>query len=184
MTTKTKPKEQVTEVEEPWEVTLFPDEKAFIDEVFKRKITTDDIKGAYIAPLRGGIIYLDENYGEYTEAQQKWLVLNELLNPDRLHSGFKGMKFMNFNYNGVLPEIGVDPEAEDKWGTKRMTTKGQPVNEQGYPIEFVQKTISHYKQYAWEPTSKEYVCCKEEENVASIIDNSGVSVPAPDKMVD
>lgn len=166
-----------------WKVELHPEEKAFIDEVFRRTIETEDGRGRMIAPIRGGVIFLDEEYDGYTEDQQKWLVLHRLLNnPDRLHSGFKGMKFMNFNFNGELPIIGTDPEAEDKWGVPRMTTDGQPLDVDGYPVTEIIQAKEVHQNYAWDAEAKEYKLSSEYEVAVKMISDSGN--PVPKKLVE
>lgn len=140
-----------------WKVELYPEEKAFIDEVFNRIMEQEDGRGRFIAPIRGGVIHIDEEYDGFTEDQQKWLVFVRLVsNPDHLHSGFKGMKFMNFNYNGDIPQVGEDPEAQDKWGTRRMTTDGQPVGDSGYPIFTIIREQKTTQTFEWNPETKEY----------------------------
>lgn len=165
-----------------WKVELYPEEKAFIDEVFNRTIVSED-ESRMIVPIRGGAINLTEEYDGYTEDQQKWLVLHRLVNePNRLHSGFKGMKFMNFNYNGDLPEIGEDPEALDKWGVARMTTDGQPVDAEGYPITEVIHVKQLHQNYEWDAETKEYKPSSNFDVAIETVSDRGN--PVPEKLVE
>lgn len=133
-----------------WKVQLFPEEEAFIDEILKKKLDNEDGYGEFIAPIRGGLIYMSD-YDFYTEDQIKWLIFHRLVtNPSYRVPGFVGLKFMNFSYNGKLPEVEEDAEAIDKWGVKRMTTAGQPVDDYaGYPIETVFNVVTTETVYRW-----------------------------------
>lgn len=145
-----------------WTVTMFPEEKAFIDEVFRRTLNNEDGRGDFIAPLRGGTIYLNE-LSDYTEEQQKWLVFVELHKAKYRHSGVKGMKFMNFTYNNEVPPILEDPEAMDKWGVLRMTTGGQPVDTEitGKPIVQVRHQAEVETMYEWSAEQQQYLKTQE-----------------------
>lgn len=164
-----------------WTVTLFPEEKAFIDEVFRRTIETPD-HGKSIIPVRGGAIALAEEYDGMTEDQMKWLVFCRLQEPRYKIPGVQGMRFMNFTYNEKLPEIMEDPEAMDKWGVKRVTTDGQPVNDTtGKPMNYVEHEITQTHRYEWDAKSQEY---KKAQTQTLHESYKHEGFPAPQKVVE
>ena len=146
-----------------WTVQMYPEEKAFIDEVFRRTLNNEDGRGDFIAPLRGGIIYL-KDYEEFTEEQTKWLVFCQLQHARYKHAGVAGLKFQNFSYNEPLPPIFEDPEAMDKWGVLRMTTEGQPIEvhgsiyaKAGLPITKITHEVKEQKLYHWNAEQQRYI---------------------------
>jgi hypothetical protein len=162
-----------------WKVQLFPEEQAFIDEIWRRVQTDAAGRGRYLAPIRGGVIWIDEEYYGLNEDQIKWLLLVRLHEERYRVTGFKGLKFMNFNYNGELPGVLEDAEAMDKWGVKRTTTDGQPVSDEtGYPLTKVIQEVTMVKEYQWNSESKEFQPKAEQEPVVHLFDHEGLPVPA------
>lgn len=163
-----------------WKVQLFPEEEAFINEVMKKKLDNEDGYGEFIAPIRGGLIYMSD-YDFYTEDQIKWLVFHRLVtNPSHRVPGFDGLKFMNFSYNGPVPKVEEDAEAMDKWGVKRMTTSGQPVDDHiGHPIETVFNVTTIETVYRWD--EKGYLVADERELSNKFV--SDTDNPVPEKLV-
>jgi hypothetical protein len=165
-----------------WTVTLFPEEKAFIDEVFRRTLESENGMGRMIVPVRGGVIQVDDDYRGMTEEQKQWLVFNRLQDDRYRHTNFQGMKFMNFTYNEAVPEVLDDPEAMDKWGVKRMTTAGQPVNETtGWPLEYVQHEETMVRRYEWSADNQGFIKVSE-DRVHNAYKHDGF--PVPEKVVE
>lgn len=165
-----------------WKVEMFPEEKGFIDEVFSRTIESADGRGKSIIPVRGGSIDLDEEYSEYTEEQTKWLVFCRLQDARYKVGGVQGLRFMNFTYNDKLPEILEDAEAMDKWGVKRMTTDGQPVNDvTGLPMNYVEHVVTQAHRYEWNDKSQGYTKAQT-QTLHESYEHEGF--PAPEKVVE
>lgn len=142
-----------------WTVNMFPEEEALINEILSRKLNNEDGRGDMIAPVRGGIIYL-QDYKDmgYTEEQMKWLVYCKLQDARYKMTGVKGLRFMNFTYHGELPGILEDPESMDKFGVPRATTDGQPCNPvTGFPMDHVSHKVDELQTYKWDIEKKQYV---------------------------
>lgn len=139
-----------------WKVEMKPEELEFIEAVLKRTLDNHDGRGPFIAPIRGGIIYLSE-YNDYTEDQLKWLLFVRFQRP-QYHMG-RGIRFMNWEWRKPVPRVWTDPEAMEKWGVRRMTTDGQPVDDfTGLPLDELELLEEHITRYVWDPEQKRFVC--------------------------
>lgn len=157
---------------------MFPEEEVFINEILSRTINNQDGRGDFIAPIRGGIIYLNK-YAEYTEEQRKWLIFVRLHQFQYHNISNKEMKFMNFTFHGEVPPVMEDPEAMDKWGVLRTTTDGQPVdvNGTGLPIDTVKIERKVVITRPWSAEQQQYLLGEEEVVSEYRLAESGWELP-------
>lgn len=164
-----------------WEVEFTEEERAFIDYVFDRVMEQQDGRGPFIAPLRGGVIYL-RGFDVNTDNQLKWLVLQRLRNPIYRTPGNPGMKFINFTWNELLPQEYHDPNAMEKWGCSRMTKDGRPIGPKHFPINEYQVESSLVKRYKWNADTQSYDADKETVQYSGTYDGAGnlIEIKLPD----
>jgi hypothetical protein len=159
-----------------WKVNMYPEEKEFIDQIWSKLQQDSTGKGRYLAPIKGGVIYVDEEYYDYDEDQKKWLLFVRINSIASFYfsNGTLPIKFMNFTYAKKVPEIIIDEESTQKWGTKRTTTDGQPLSDAtGLPIYLVQKTEVTYSKYKWNDKSKSFDFLGSQASDASYLANDG-----------
>lgn len=168
-----------------WTVQMFPEEQAFIDAVWDKLLDNHDGRGQFIAPLSGGLIYLNlyRDAGN-TEEQIKWLVFNVLQDPRYQRSGFVGIKFMNFNWNGPVPPVEEDAEAMDRWGVKRQTVEGQPLGATGLPVDRIATREVTYKQLKWDPETKAYSVYHESNGQGIEVEDFNTERPLPARILE
>lgn len=168
-----------------WKVQMFPEEQAFIDKVWANLLDNQDGRGQFIAPLSGGLIYL--NYLKdkgYDEDQMKWLVFNELQHPRFRRAGFVGIKFMNFSWHDPIPTIEEDAEAMDRWGVPRQTTDGQPIGQTGLPVDRIATKEVTYKHMKWDPEKKAYSSYHESHGEGIELEDFNTQRPLPARILE
>ena len=142
---------------EEWKVEMTKQELEFVDFLAEHVKDQFDGNGDFIAPVRGGVVFLKDYYHKYNEDQINWLLFMEFQKLKYRIPGFVGLKLVNGSWHGIIPTPKIDSDAEMRYGMKRMTTDGIPLDDiTGLPIHKLVREQTHHVIYEWNAEKKEY----------------------------